>query len=170
MKPLSVVISEVGLDELRRVFSSERDDVDFRVHVHGVYLVASGMTPPQAAAVLGVGSSSVRRWVHAFNQRGLAGLRRKPHPGKTPRLSREQKRQLFEDVLRDPWDLGYGFGMWTAKTVRHHIQRRFRVSLGERQVNRILHEIGLSLQKPATADPRQEKGRKRRFRRWLKKN
>lgn len=42
--------------------------------MHGVLLVAQGMTCPEVARLLGDAPRSVENWVHRVDQQGLAGL------------------------------------------------------------------------------------------------
>jgi transposase len=56
-------------DEIRR---SEEARYDHRLH--GVLLVAQGMSAPQVAQLLGDGTRTVEYWVRRFNTDGLSGL------------------------------------------------------------------------------------------------
>ena len=56
-------------DEIRR---SEESRYDHRLH--GVLLVAQGMTCPEVAKLLGDAPRSVEYWVQGFERSGLAGL------------------------------------------------------------------------------------------------
>jgi len=73
MKPLKIADAAsivLGLqDEIRR---SEESRYDHRLH--GVLLVAQGMTCPEVGRVLGDAPRSVEYWVRRFEARGLAGL------------------------------------------------------------------------------------------------
>jgi transposase len=74
MRPLRVADSAtivLGLqDEMRR---SEESRYDHRLH--GVLLVAQGMTCPEVAKLLGDARRSVEYWVRGFEEEGWAGLR-----------------------------------------------------------------------------------------------
>jgi len=83
MKPLKIGDSEtmvLGLqDEIRR---SEDSRYDHRLH--GVLLVAQGMTCSEVARLLGDGRRSVQYWVHRLEERGLAGLLEGDRAGSAP--------------------------------------------------------------------------------------
>ena len=74
MRPLRIADAAsivLGLqDEIRRSQDSRYDH-----RLHGVLLVAQGMTCPQVARLLGDAPRSVEYWVGRFEQKGLAGLR-----------------------------------------------------------------------------------------------
>src|SRR2546428_7025079 len=48
---------------------------------------------------LGVDRRSVRRWKRAYRGRGRNGLRARPAPGRPPKLSAAQRRQLVRMVV-----------------------------------------------------------------------
>jgi len=86
MKPLTIADSPtiiLGLqDEIRR---SEESRYDHRLH--GVLLVAQGMTCPEVAHLLGDAPRSVEYWVGRFERDGLAGLLEGERPGRPRRLT-----------------------------------------------------------------------------------
>jgi hypothetical protein len=73
MKPLTITdASNMALvlqDEIRR---SEESRYDHRLH--GVLLVAQGLSCPEAARVLGDSPRTIEYWVQHFEDKGLAGL------------------------------------------------------------------------------------------------
>ena len=84
MKPLTITDPDIILglqDEIRR---SEESRYDHRLH--GVLLVAQGMTCPEVATLLGDAPRTVQYWVKRFEQDGLAGLVEKERPGRPPSL------------------------------------------------------------------------------------
>ncbi len=70
-------------------------------------------------------SWSVSRWVRAYGQLGLRGLRKARHVGRRPRLSAAQLQGL-ERTLKQRRPAGYVFapGRWTKAKVRDLIERR----------------------------------------------
>ena len=72
-------------DEIRR---SEESRYDHRLH--GVLLVAQGVTCPEVAQLLGDSRRTVEYWVHRFEAHGLAGLREGERAGRPSRLSDQQ--------------------------------------------------------------------------------
>src|SRR3984957_6088162 len=100
MKPLTIADSPtiiLGLqDEIRR---SEESRYDHRLH--GVLLVAQGMTCPEVARLLGDAPRSVEYWVGRFEKDGLAGLSEGERPGRPRRLT-EKQRQGGGRILRHP--------------------------------------------------------------------
>jgi transposase len=139
-------------DEIRR---SEEARYDHRLH--GLLLVAQGMSCGEVARLLGDAPRTVENWVHRFDQEGLAGLVDGERSGRPRRLQQEQIQEL-EDVLRKrPEDFGLVGGLWDGKTLASFIDQRFGISLGARQCQRLFRQLGFRLRKPrpliARADP-----------------
>ena len=86
MKPLTIANASMivlGLqDEIRRSQDSRYDH-----RLHGVLLVAQGMTCPEVARLLGDAPRTVEYWVRRFEEEGLTGLVEGERPGRPPRLS-----------------------------------------------------------------------------------
>jgi transposase len=97
MRPLRVsgATSVLGLQQ--EIQRSEESRYDHRLH--GVLLVAQGMTCPEVARLLGDAPRSVENWVHRFNEEGLAGLMEGERPGRPSRLDEKQMREINR-VLR----------------------------------------------------------------------
>ncbi len=107
MKPLTVADSEtiiLGLqDEIRR---SEESRYDHRLH--GLLLVAHGMTCPEVAALLGDAPRTVEYWIRGFEKRGLAALREGDRSGRPGRLSEKHMRGINAALRRMPREIGLG--------------------------------------------------------------
>ena len=75
-------------------------------HRVGVRLVmfllsARGQTAGAIAEVLGCDASTVRRWIHRYNQHGIAGLCDQPRPGR-PRLGSPRRTQRILRLVAEP--------------------------------------------------------------------
>src|SRR6516165_11888839 len=84
-------------DEIRR---SEEARYDHRLH--GVLLVAQGMSAPQVAQFLGDGTRTVEYWVKRFNAEGLSGLIEGDRPGRSARLLESQLEHLGVILRESP--------------------------------------------------------------------
>lgn len=164
MKPLTVADAEtmvLGIqDEIRR---SEESRYDHRLH--GVLLVAQGMTCPEVGRYLGDAPRTVEYWVRRFEQRGLAGLAEGARPGRPKRLSEAQLQEVRAVLRRTPREVGLSGTLWDGKTLQAWLTRRHRVPLGVRQCQRMFRQFGFRLRKPrpliAHADPELQKAHKK---------
>jgi transposase len=98
---------------------------------------------------------SVQTWVKTRREQGLAALRSKPHPGREPKLSAVQRRDLRRRLLAGPRANGFATDLWTGPRVRQLIQPRYGVAYPVRDVPQVLGELGFTGQKP----PRQARQR-----------
>jgi transposase len=102
----------------------------------------------EVARLTGAAPSSVSRWKHDLDEGGLQALKAKPHPGRPPRLSREQKKQLEQVLLKGPHAAGFVTDLWTLRRVAKVIEREFGVKYHPGHVWYILRAMGWSCQKP----------------------
>ena len=164
MRPLRVADAAtivLGLqDEIRR---SEESRYDHRLH--GVLLVAQGMTCPEVSRLLGDAPRSVEYWVRRFEQKGLAGLVEGQRSGPPQRLSEAQLQEVDQALRRTPRDLGLSGTIWEGKTLSAWIEQHFRLRLRVRQCQRLFRQRGFRLRKPrpvmAHADAEEQKTHKK---------
>jgi hypothetical protein len=102
MKPLRVSdASTVILGLQEEIQRSQESRYDHRLH--GVLLVAQGMSCRQVAGLLGDGPRTVQYWVHAFEREGLAGLQEGERPGRPRRLGRQSPVGIRAPALGRPF-------------------------------------------------------------------
>src|SRR3989442_5984757 len=92
MKPLTISNPDVILglqDEIRR---SDESRYDHRLH--GVLLVAQGLTCPEVAGLLGDAPRTVEYWVNSFVKKGLTGQLEGERSWRPKRLSEHQIQQI----------------------------------------------------------------------------
>ncbi len=155
MKPLALTDSDVILglqDEIRR---SEESRYDHRLH--GLLLVAQGMSCRQVSRLLGDSPRTVQYWVKRFEREGLSGLSEGDRPGRPRSLGEAELAEIERALRQSPRSAGLGENLWDGKTLSAFIEKRFQVTLGVRQCQRLFRQLGLRLRKPrpliAHADP-----------------
>jgi transposase len=97
MKPLTIDDPALVLglqDEIRRSHESRYDH-----RLHGVLLVAQGMTCPEVGRLLGDSTRTVQYWIRRFEQDGLAGLVEGERAGR-PRALDETALEEIGQALR----------------------------------------------------------------------
>jgi transposase len=127
-------LSRAGLDELR---------------IRVVRQVESGVSPDAIAAALGIGRSTVFKWVAAYRTKGEEALRGKKASGRPRKLTDDQVGELYGIIVGgDPRMNGFRCALWTRDIVRQLILRRFDVELSLPAIGRLLARMGLSPQRP----------------------
>lgn len=113
-----------------------------------IELLKAGWSALAVARKLGCARSAVYAWWTAFHRRGTRGLRSKPVPGRPPKLSAPQKRELIRLLLAGALSYGYHTDLWTQKRVARVIQERFGIRYHPNHMWRFLQSLGWSVQKP----------------------
>jgi transposase len=122
------------------------------------------MHPDDVADLYDVGRSTVYNWRKEYQEKGQAALTVNKSPGRTPRLTDKQRDRLRKLVVgRDPRQLKFEFALWTRQMVRELIKREFGVDYTPEAVGNILHDLGLSPQRPLTRAYQQDPERVRRW-------
>lgn len=126
--------------------------------LRAVQAIERGQRVEVVAEVLGFARSTVFGWAHAARRGGETALQTKPTPGPPPRLSARQMERLRKLLVgRDPRQLQFDFALWTRALVAELIHREFGIKLSLATISRILHQLGMSPQRPVyrawQADP-----------------
>jgi transposase len=131
---MAVALTRLELDasDLRREATRCRDAKAAR-RMLALALVLEGSSREAAARHAGMDRQTLRDWVHRYNAEGLAGLRDRPHPGPTPRLTPEQLSELTRLVEDGPDPEQDGVVRWRQVDLQAVIAKRFGVRLHERR-------------------------------------
>ena len=99
-------------DELFTAYKAASDPATAR-RWHALWLMATGRSAKDAAAIVGFSADWLRDLVHRYNQHGPDALldRRASNPGKAPRLSPLQQ-QTLASLLAGPAPDG---GLWSSR-------------------------------------------------------
>ena len=163
MRPLTISDATSVLGLQQEIQRSEESRYDHRLH--GVLLVAQGMTCPEVARLLGDAPRSVENWVHRFDQYGLAGLTEGERTGRPSRLDQKQVKEINRVLRAKPSDAGMRVNLWDGKTLSAWIDKTYGVQLGVRQCQRLFRQLEFRLHKPrlvlARADPLRQKKHKK---------
>lgn len=156
MRKLEIADAAVMQVAIRQeIDRNEESRYDHRLH--GLLLVASGRSCTEVSQLFGEHATTVQRWVRRFERHGLAGLRDGERPGRPRGLDDRQWKRLARDLRRAPDRAGHAQHLWDGPLLAAHLKRHYGVSLGERQCQRIFHQMRVRLRKPrphvAQADP-----------------
>jgi transposase len=125
-----------------------------------------GWKQTQIADALGVTEGAVSQWMKRAREEGVEGLRHKPPPGATPRLSEDERAKLPKLLAQGAEAHGFRGEVWTCERVATVIRREFGVSYHPAHVSRVVRALGLSLQKPQR---RAEQRNEEAIERWKEK-
>jgi transposase len=111
-------------------------------------LKQQGWKQTEIADALGVTEGAVSQWMKRAREEGVEGLRHKPPPGATPRLSDRERAELPELLAQGAQAHGFRGDVWTCERVAIVIRKEFGVSYHPAHVSRLLKALRQSLQKP----------------------
>ena len=115
----------------------------------GVAAVQGGENAAGVAAALGVNLRTLFRWLALYRQGGWSGLDAHKRGGRPRKLDGRALRWVYNTVVgKSPLQLNFPFALWTAAMVRTLILERYGVRLSRSSVARLLHQLGLSAQRP----------------------
>lgn len=100
------------------------------------------------AVLLDVTPAAVSYWKKRFKLLGENALRLTPRTGRKSRLTSTQLEQLKAFLEQSPVEHGFDRLGWTLPMVTLLIQEKFGVSYHRDHVGKILHQLGLSAQRP----------------------
>jgi len=115
--------------------------------VMAVLAVAEQGTVAAVARMLNVCDESVRSWVKRYLVNGVKGLVAKRPPGRNPRLTKSQRRELSKLIERGPAELGFTANCWRSPMIQHLIEDRFGVTYSVHYISELLRNMGFSYQK-----------------------
>jgi len=148
------------LKETGRVGSNET-----ALRCTAIQMLIVGISRAQVCQALIVTERALRKWIGAFNDKGVDGLIVKKRPGRTAMLLGKQAEQLTQ-LIEDPERADRTF--WTAKAFHGYISKAYQVQCSYETVVRFFHRQGFALKVPQPWPDRQDEAQRNTFRQQLK--
>lgn len=156
MKRLQIKDADIMAIALQQeIKRSEESRYDHRLH--GVLLICQRHDCHQVGRWLGESPTTIQRWVHRFEEHGLAGLQDGTRSGRPHRLDAKIWSKVEKDLRQSPRTWDYQQNLWDGKLLAHHLINAYSVQMGVRQCQRLFKQMGFRRRKPrpviAQADP-----------------
>jgi transposase len=138
-------------EESQRLDQAFRQETDpkYRDRIQIIRLASRGRPHKDIAADLAITTRSVQRWLNAYLERGLAGLRprkAKGAPGKTPaELADELKRWVIEGPAKQ----GLDRANWAHEELADHLLKARGIRTSRPAVGRFCRKLGIRLYRPS---------------------
>lgn len=129
---------------------NENEEAKYYHHLDLVMLAINGMPVKEIAALYNESPTTISYWTKKAVEQGIESLKSGKHTGRKPRLTAEQFHQLDEDLRKSPADFGYEYNMWDGVILSRHLADHYDVSIQVRQSQRIMRQLGYTLQRPQT--------------------
>lgn len=100
------------------------------------------------AQTLDVSRTAVSKWFRRYCTGGVKRLRQRRAGGRPSKLSARQRRQLKHQLQKGALAAGCPTDRWTLARIARLIEQEFTVSYHPNYLNRLLSQLGFSLQVP----------------------
>ena len=104
---------------------------------------SEGQSVAEIASGLQLKAAKVRKWIHRFNARGLAGLEDEPRAGRPATYSSEEVSEVVAASLTDPQSLGLPFASWTLDRLEAYLNEVKGIRIKRSRINDVLLREGL---------------------------
>lgn len=117
-------------------------------------LYTQGVSAPTIAEWLDVRPATVYAWFDRLEQGKTirAGVFDDERSGRPPKLSGDDRQEMFELLRRRPAVAGYDSGEWSSTTAQTAILDRFGVEYSARHVRRLIREAEQRSEAPDRSD------------------
>jgi transposase len=113
-----------------------------------VVLSSKGYNVKQIADILECRENTVSKWLSAYEKQGFLGLYDQPIPGRPPKLSKGQEKQIEEWLDHSPREAGYQHSNWTLKLILHHVNKLFHKQFTLTRIWQIIRKLGFVTVRP----------------------
>lgn len=107
-----------------------------------------GWTYDEIAEALDVSKGAISQWMTRVAEQGDDGVRARPHPGATPKLTTDETHLLPDCLSHGAEAYGFRGEFWNSRRVREVIRREFAVTYHKNHIPRLLRNLGWTPQQP----------------------
>lgn len=115
--------------------------------IHALLYILDGRPVDEVATILGLSEQSVYTYVKTFILKGFDSLVYRRPPGRSPKLTKTQRKELSRLIDEGPEAAGYDCGCWTTSLIQDLILTRFGVEYSPHYLAELLKNMGYSYQK-----------------------
>lgn len=146
-----IVLSKAQHEQLTRFMNEVKDKREYRAAL-GVLLRGEGKSADEVGRQLGATEKQVFEWCRKFRANGVEYLRMKKQTGR-PAIEGDKAKKYIPELLKeDPHVFGFLKGRWVVRDIAKELKRE-GINLSFQSVDRILHELGISLKRPKLRAP-----------------
>lgn len=114
-----------------------------------VTAVQNGESPEDVARILGVNRVTVYGWLALYRSGGWGRLDAKKRGGRPAKLDSKAMQWIYKTVtMGNPRQMKMPFVLWSSKLLASVIEKKLGLKLSKASVCRLLHQLGLSPQRP----------------------
>ena len=166
MLDFRLTLHRLQKEALKKRLETARNSGNIRLlnRVLAILAIAEGIRHEQIDATLRVSVESIRLWLNAFLLDGVRNLYPKKSPGRPPKLTKTQKRELTAIIDKGPSEAGFLSSCWRSPMIQHLIYEKYGIFYSVHYISQLLKNMGFSYQKARfVSDHLDEAARKK----WL---
>ncbi len=132
----------------------------FHDRLRAIISLLKGVDRDIVCEIFMIEDRTLRRWISAFNKRGIDGLLDEKRSGRTRKIPKEKTLDLCK-LLQDPQQAGEFH--WTGKKFHGYLCKKLEIDIGYSTVIRFLHEQDFRLKVPQPWPEKQDEEVRKRF-------
>jgi len=138
-------------EESQRLDQAFRQETDpkYRDRIQIVRLAIRDRPHKAIAADLTVSPRTVQRWLNAYLERGLDGIRPRKAPGAPGKIPAEMADELKRWVIQGPAKQGLDRANWTHEELADHLKKTKGIRTSRAAVGRFCRKLGIRLYRPS---------------------
>jgi transposase len=109
---------------------------------------SEGRTYLEIAMENGVSSRSVQRWIAAYLNKGIDGLKNKKPGGAKFRITDEDKGIVLSALFNDPHIFGYLRNTWSLRSLARCLTDELGIPISFKHLQRITRDMGIRCKRP----------------------
>jgi len=151
-------LENATLEEIEKSMRCSRIPED-SLRLKTISLLYRGYAKKLVCEMMNVPASTMRRWISAYNNRGIDGLVTRPRSGRPRKITQEEFDSRFVPLIESPKENGFDF--MTAVRLHGHLNETLALEVSYCSVVRYIHKAGYCLKVPGKIHPdRDEEARK----------
>ncbi len=127
------------LEKLQKALKEEENG-DIRERILILLLLNDGKTQAKIAEFIGCSLNKVSYWCVHGDPENLGSLKDERMKGNHKKVTDKYIEILLETIDKEPEELGYAFGRWTAQRLATYLEKITGIKLSGSQVRRILEQ------------------------------
>jgi transposase len=144
---IRICLPATELQPLQRLFRTTADRT-LRDRVQIVLMAHRGRPHQEIAADLGITPRTVQRWLNAYLDRGIDGLRPRKAPGAVPKLTTDLAPLLRRWVIDGPAACGLDRANWTYAELADHLFKTKGIRVQKSAMQVFCHKHGIRPYRP----------------------
>jgi len=144
---IRVRLPQAEVEQLEEVFRSAQDR-KLRDRVQVVLLAHRGRKHQDIAADLCINRRGVKRWLNAYLDRGLDGLRPRKAKGADGKIAAELADEIKRWVIEGPAKQGLDRANWTHAELADHLLKTHGIRTSRSAMHRFCSRIGIRPYRP----------------------